>query len=509
MRRTRIAPLAAACGIAVALAVSLTAAFSVLALVVPSQAVAEATLSLRASRGGSHAAEVSWYFAPDDASVYTGVKIFRSELGYAASVVGGTGQTELDLEGQSNSGIITDTGLKNGTTYYYTGFFSVINADSMSEGWVGPAMASVTPGIGGVNEQPSVDGGDHVIELTWGDPPDADFKSTRVLRSTAAFATSPAIVPGQQLAYEGKAGRLVDTKVTNDRRYYYTLFAQSTEGTFSEPTTVTASATEYAQLDGDPDSGLPLLTKQGLVSYGDSSAQYDLFDHSVAYRVTLAVGDVISAWLPTGSSGSGPVAPTKREIVLFKPGAGFAPATTPVARQAGKAFPFFIFDAFNGALTYGYPPVLTYRVPAGAAGTYYLAARRRDPASTTNQNYRIYWSKSTGSGRFSIAVTKTRMWTHPQDRKLRQLYVDGRVNPTSVSRGVKGYKGRYGEDTSVGMQTYSRGKWTTLGFFEIKDNGTFTARAMMSRSGSSLKWRLYMPAFAGHTSATTTARTAR
>ena len=508
MRRTSVASLAAARGITVALAVSLAVAFSVSALV-PSQALAEATSIVTASGGGSHAADVGWYFVPDDGAVYTGVKAFRSEVGYATSALGGAGQTEIDLETRSNSGTITDAGLKNGTTYYYSFWFSVVHVDTMSDGWVGPVTASVIPAIGGVNGDPSVDEGDHTIELSWGDPYDPDFKSTRVLRSTSAFASSPAVTTSQQLAYEGKAGQLVDTKLTNDRRYYYTLFAQSTEGTFSRPTTVTASATEYSRFDDDPGSQLPLLTKQGLVAYGDYSAHYTLFDRSVAYRVTLAAGDVISAWLPAGTGSSGPVPPTKREIVLFKPSVGFTPAATPVARQAGAAFPFFVSDAFSGASRYGFPPVLTYRVPSGAAGTYYLAARRRDRASTTNQNYRIYWSKSTGSGRFSIAVTKTRMWKHPQDRKLRVFHVDGRVNPTSVSRGVKGYGGDYGEDTSIAMQTYSRGKWTTLGFFEIKDNGTFSAYARMSRTGTSLRWRLFMPAFGGRTSATTAARTAR
>ena len=494
--------------------VGILLAFGVaLALAVPGQARAGDTLTVTTRPAGSGAVHVSWTSEVDGALV-TSARVFRSDLGYASSALGGAGQTELDIAALASDYGITDVGLRNGVPYYYSVFFRALYVDTYEERWIGPVTASFRPSVSPVNDEPSVEAGDHYVELSWGDPDsDLGYKTTRVLRSTFGFASAPAVSPQQSLAYVGTAGTFTDRTVANERQYFYTLFVEGSDGVFSEPVTATATPTEYEWMDGDPDGELPLLAKQGRVYHGDSSAQYPTFDYSTAFRVTLSAGQVISAWIPMGYNATTgrPAVSTAREVVLFGPRATFSPGTTPVARATGRAFPYF-GDTMTypaGSLGYGYPPVLAYRVPAGAGGTYYLAVRRKSPASTANQEYGLYWSKASGTGSFKIGLTKTWIWTHPQVRNLRQLCVTGRVSPAAVAAGATRVGDYRNEDTSVAIQKLYAGKWTTIGWTLLKDDGTFRVNTRISRSGPALVWRLYMPAFGGCKSAVTTARTTR
>lgn len=83
--------------------------------------------------------------------------------------------------------------------------------------------------------------GEGRVTLSWRSPPDADFHSVRILRSTGAFASSPSGGSGQTLVYEGAATSRVDTGLSGGTTYRYTAFARDDAGNWSGP--VTAQAT--------------------------------------------------------------------------------------------------------------------------------------------------------------------------------------------------------------------------------------------------------------------------
>jgi hypothetical protein len=80
--------------------------------------------------------------------------------------------------------------------------------------------------------------GDAAVTLTWNAAPDA--WTTRILRSTTGFATSPDD-PSQQPVYEGVTSFFSDTSVLNDTTYYYTAFSSDAAGNWSIGSTVTAT----------------------------------------------------------------------------------------------------------------------------------------------------------------------------------------------------------------------------------------------------------------------------
>lgn len=86
--------------------------------------------------------------------------------------------------------------------------------------------------------------GEGRVTLSWRSPPDADFHSVRILRSTGAFASSPSGGSGQTLVYEGAATSRVDTGLTAGTTYRYTAFARDDAGNWSAPVTAQATPTE-------------------------------------------------------------------------------------------------------------------------------------------------------------------------------------------------------------------------------------------------------------------------
>lgn len=89
--------------------------------------------------------------------------------------------------------------------------------------------------------------GDATASLSWRSPRHPAYDSTRILRSTVAFATTatPAANPDTQtIAYEDTATVFADSGLTNGLTYYYTAFASNGSGGFSDPATVTATPTE-------------------------------------------------------------------------------------------------------------------------------------------------------------------------------------------------------------------------------------------------------------------------
>jgi hypothetical protein len=491
---------------------ALAVASAALVLSAPVAAHAATTLSATAETDGSHRARVSWEFTTDEC-LYDGAKVFRSEAGYAASVLGGPGQTQIDYlplrssafsaaESYTSGDAFVDPAVQNGVTYYYTVFVKTIAYTTLAEGWAGPATAQVRPSVRAVDGA-DVTSGDHQLEVTWGDPyGEPDLASTRVLYSTTGFAASPEVTGDQHLAWEGGPGaagshNVVMSGLVNERTHYLTWFTRSGDGVWSTPCTATGTPTEYQGWnDEEGDPGPERLTQIGY--YDNGRAQ----NESRVFRVALVPGQTFVALLAPTEDWQHPlitVKPTRREVVLFGPAAAFSGAATPVARATGKAFP----ASFSSPRYY--PAVLSYLVPPGGGGDYYVAVRRKYPAASDNQIWALYWARHSGSGAFRIRYSRVWIWTHPQDRKKRLLHIQGSIEPTAVAAGALGDRG----DTSVLLQRKSKGKWVTEDWFSIDDDGTFHAYLRLSRSRKPITWRLYMPAYGGCSSATTAARTTR
>jgi subtilisin-like proprotein convertase family protein len=153
----------------------------------------------------------------------------------------------------------TNTGLTNGTTYYYSIF-----AKDPTPNWSGKATASATPaGTGGDTTPPSAPTGfaattgDMQIVLNWANPGDSDFAGVEIRRSTSS---APSTVTDGDSVYTGILTTYTNTGLTNGTTYYYSIFAKdavpnwSARATVSETpadTTAPAIPTGFSATAGD------------------------------------------------------------------------------------------------------------------------------------------------------------------------------------------------------------------------------------------------------------------
>lgn len=82
------------------------------------------------------------------------------------------------------------------------------------------------------------------ITVSWTNPTNADFSTTRVLRSTSGPATSPTASSTQTIVFEGSGRSFVDPSLPASTTFHYTAFARDTAGNWS--TAVSVSATTPA-----------------------------------------------------------------------------------------------------------------------------------------------------------------------------------------------------------------------------------------------------------------------
>ena len=71
---------------------------------------------------------------------------------------------------------------------------------------------------------------DDEVELSWVNPPDIDFDSVRIMRSSVFYPNDP--VDGM-VVYEGDYTETVDIDVVAGTKYYYTVFAKDVSGNYS------------------------------------------------------------------------------------------------------------------------------------------------------------------------------------------------------------------------------------------------------------------------------------
>jgi len=187
---------------------------------------------------------LSWV-NPNDAD-FAGVKILRKTGSYPTYILDGT--EVYDGVGTS----FLDTGLTNGTVYYYTAFAydEVPNYSSGSaNGARVSAMPTSTPdttppgNVSGMSATPAL----NQIFLSWTNPSDHDFAGVKILRKTTGFPANPT---DGTVVFSGNATFFYDSGLTPGTVYYYTAFAYDEVPNYS-------SAVSGAQASSTPNAPLP------------------------------------------------------------------------------------------------------------------------------------------------------------------------------------------------------------------------------------------------------------
>lgn len=188
---------------------------------------------------------------------YAATRLLRSSVGYATTATPGGDQTQV-YDGASTT--CTDTGLINGTPYYYTAY-----ARDAAGLWSAATTVSATPfdRLPGPVTGLAAVAGDEETYLSWTNPVDADYAATRVLRSTSAFATTSTPGGGQTQVYDGPSTTATDTGLTNGQLYYYTAYARDGAGGWSTGATTTARPTA--------NTTFALSSSTALTSYGGTA----------------------------------------------------------------------------------------------------------------------------------------------------------------------------------------------------------------------------------------------
>ena len=175
---------------------------------------------------------LSWTNPPD--ADLAGVRILRKTGSAPTSPTDGT----VAYQGTGTSQV--DTGLTNGTTYYYRAF-AYDEVPNYSSG----VTASATPVAPGGDGTPpgNVSGftatpGDGQVSLSWTNPTDADFAGVRILRKTGSAPTSPT---DGTLVHQGTGTSQVDTGLANGTTYYYGAFTYDAMPNYSSGVTVSGT----------------------------------------------------------------------------------------------------------------------------------------------------------------------------------------------------------------------------------------------------------------------------
>ena len=108
------------------------------------------------------------------------------------------------------------------------------------------------------------------ITISWQNPPDPNFSYVRIMRYEDHFRGDPFL---GKLIYEGTAEKFLDKDVIAGKKYFYTLFARDTDGSFS--TGVGVSATAYSPSGIGTPIGTPINPPAVNISQTFFAHQYD------------------------------------------------------------------------------------------------------------------------------------------------------------------------------------------------------------------------------------------
>ncbi len=166
---------------------------------------------------------------------FQGVKILRKITGYPTGPADGT----VIYDGIATSKL--DTGLTNGTLYYYKAFTydAVPNLSAGAEVSATPVAPADTTAPAAVTAL-SATASDAQVQLTWTNPTDPDYLGTRLLRKTGGNPTGP---NDGIIIFDGVGDNKLDTGLTNGTTYYYGAYAYDATLNYSVGTFANATPT--------------------------------------------------------------------------------------------------------------------------------------------------------------------------------------------------------------------------------------------------------------------------
>ena len=218
------------------------------------------TASALAAKIGNNKATITWSDPADIAdtaarygTAWAKTELVRKEGSVPSDPSDGTLVATSTTRNQYSSTGYTDTGLTNGTTYYYGAF--AYSADGAVSEVVAVAATPSALGIGSCTNL-AVTAGNATAAVTWSDPSNvadtsarygANWARTVLVRKAGSAPTSPTdgtVVVTETTRNQYSSTAFNDTGLANGTTYYYAAFAISSDGVAS--TAATASATPTA-----------------------------------------------------------------------------------------------------------------------------------------------------------------------------------------------------------------------------------------------------------------------
>ncbi|NQV13329.1 MAG: S8 family serine peptidase [Parcubacteria group bacterium] len=168
---------------------------------------------------GNKQVQLSW--VNPSASDFAGVKVVRKEGSTPQNVTDGS----TVYNGRASSYL--NTGLTNGTTYYYA-IFSYDEVPNYSAGRRSAATPRVgTPAV--ISNFRSVAGNGQAV-LTWSNPDDSNFAGVKIVRKEGGNPQGP--TDGTEV-YRGDGELHIDTGLATETVYYYGAFSYNNAGGYS------------------------------------------------------------------------------------------------------------------------------------------------------------------------------------------------------------------------------------------------------------------------------------
>lgn len=189
---------------------------------------------------GNTTIQLSWTNPGTD---FAGVTIIRKIGSTPTSITDGT-------QVYSGTGTtLTQTGLSNGTTYYYAAY-SRDAVGNLSSGASGSAMP-VDPPPGNASFI-NLTSGSATMSMTWSKPADADFGGVRVIRKYGSTPTSPY---DGSIVYQGTGTAYSESGLIIGQMYCYGLYAYDTAGGYASGINTCVSPYFYAPYIGVSSAG--------------------------------------------------------------------------------------------------------------------------------------------------------------------------------------------------------------------------------------------------------------